>query len=884
MDYENNSDDDERGLAPSSGKGEESAPSDNSDVSDEEMVNTMLLASEEEDRDPEDQYYSSDHPYNSELAYDEIANDESQTGDPYTTDQRYADEPCEDLDSREAVEKVIIEENHLNYSNHSYPIHLSPPNSRAGVDPGISKRPSRKYEAESGDNVSDISSSSGEEDESVDHLNISLKGQSQAGQARPDISGADLICNRSRVSGPTARTDFKNHPAMSTRLSNTGSAPSAYHKQPITSSYGFSAMYEDAASRRSASSGGSNPWRSSDVNIPIRASIRSNSRSDGTSNLSPYYEHTGGWLRLRPQNPGNFQYNSSNFTANRFRTQQNRNFSQYYSSSSARSMSIDEQHSSKSDNINDPMPMHLETDSTVPEEDKLNTIHSEDIRPSYQEDAEMGGRRSENLSAHEYHEVPNVINKGEGNGIDQNDHPSNQDNPENEFKHDLGATEESPPLRTSIISRSVGTGIDTQWASPDSKFERYACRVDQSQGDKSIEIPLFLFQRPHMRAFHYAWISFFIAFFTWFAISPLLPEIKNSLGLTHREIWMSNVFSSAGTVICRVIVGPLCDRFGARWVMALTLVISSIPVMATGLVNNAVELCILRLITGIAGSSFVTCQYWTSSMFSREIAGTANSLAAGWGNLGGGVTNIVMGSALFPLFKLIYGESGLQDDEDVSSRAWRTVCIAPAILSFSMAFFIIKYSDDSPKGNYMKLKRLGLMPKVEAVKALKEASRNYNTWILFIQYGMCFGIEVTMTAGAALYFSEEFKQSTESAAALASIFGWLNLFARGLGGFISDIMNVKLGMRGRLMWHIFLLILEGIFVLAFGYVRTLGSAICIMVCFSLFVQCAEVSLGVYFLIYEHGTNQMRLLTIYLPRFRDQRTVLFHMSALKLLVL
>ena len=347
---------------------------------------------------------------------------------------------------------------------------------------------------------------------------------------------------------------------------------------------------------------------------------------------------------------------------------------------------------------------------------------------------------------------------------------------------------------------------------------------------------------------------------------------------------MSNVFSSAGTVICRVIVGPLCDRFGARWVMALTLVISSIPVMATGLVNNAVELCILRLITGIAGSSFVTCQYWTSSMFSREIAGTANSLAAGWGNLGGGVTNIVMGSALFPLFKLIYGESGLQDDEDVSSRAWRTVCIAPAILSFSMAFFIIKYSDDSPKGNYMKLKRLGLMPKVEAVKALKEASRNYNTWILFIQYGMCFGIEVTMTAGAALYFSEEFKQSTESAAALASIFGWLNLFARGLGGFISDIMNVKLGMRGRLMWHIFLLILEGIFVLAFGYVRTMGGAICIMVCFSLFVQCAEVSLGVYFLIYEHGTNQMRLLTIYLPRFRDQRTVLFHMSALKLLVL
>lgn len=33
---------------------------------------------------------------------------------------------------------------------------------------------------------------------------------------------------------------------------------------------------------------------------------------------------------------------------------------------------------------------------------------------------------------------------------------------------------------------------------------------------------------------------------------------------------------------------------------------------------------------------------------------------------------------------------------------------------------------------------------------------------------------------AALYFKEEFELSTE--AAVASTFGWMNLFARGLGG------------------------------------------------------------------------------------------------------
>jgi NNP family nitrate/nitrite transporter-like MFS transporter len=39
------------------------------------------------------------------------------------------------------------------------------------------------------------------------------------------------------------------------------------------------------------------------------------------------------------------------------------------------------------------------------------------------------------------------------------------------------------------------------------------------------------------------------------------------------------------------------------------------------------------------------CQYWTNRMFTKEVGGTANALVDGWGNLGGGVTQLVMGSA-----------------------------------------------------------------------------------------------------------------------------------------------------------------------------------------------------------------------------------------------
>jgi NNP family nitrate/nitrite transporter-like MFS transporter len=69
----------------------------------------------------------------------------------------------------------------------------------------------------------------------------------------------------------------------------------------------------------------------------------------------------------------------------------------------------------------------------------------------------------------------------------------------------------------------------------------------------------------------------------------------------------------------------------------------------------------------------------------------------------------------------------------------------------------------------------------------------------------------------------------------------MNLFARGLGGFLSDKMNARCGMRGRLWAQTILLVGEGAMVLIFANTGTMGLAIFIMVIFSLFVQAAEGS-------------------------------------------
>ena len=365
------------------------------------------------------------------------------------------------------------------------------------------------------------------------------------------------------------------------------------------------------------------------------------------------------------------------------------------------------------------------------------------------------------------------------------------------------------------------------------KYSEYALAIDDQQDDKAVEIKLCSLAKPHMMAFHCSWWGFFVAFFIWFAISPLLSEIQGDLGITEQDIWSSSIASVAATIFMRVLLGPACDKYGARIPMAVVLVLCSIPTACTGFVQSAAGLIILRSFIGCAGGTFVMCQYWTANMFAKEVVGTANALVGGWGNLGGGVTQLVVGAGLFPLFKIFYDGN--------SEKAWRTVSVIPAILAIVTGYIIYKVSDDCPKGNYVDLKRHGSMKERSATSFFRQGFCNINTWILCIQYACCFGTELTMNNAAALYFKKEFDLTTETAAATASIFGWLNLFARGLGGYCSDKSNAYCGMRGRLWVQTFCLVAEGALVLVFAQTNTLAGAILVMVFFSLFVQAAEGS-------------------------------------------
>lgn len=142
------------------------------------------------------------------------------------------------------------------------------------------------------------------------------------------------------------------------------------------------------------------------------------------------------------------------------------------------------------------------------------------------------------------------------------------------------------------------------------KYQTYHIKVDPEQDDKATEIKLCSFARPHMRAFHCSWWNFFIAFFIWFSIAPLLSEVRKSLQISKADIWSSSIASVAGTIILRFALGPMCDKYGARVLFTVILVAASIPTALTGLVNSTGGLIALRFFIGCAGSCFVMCQYW----------------------------------------------------------------------------------------------------------------------------------------------------------------------------------------------------------------------------------------------------------------------------------
>jgi len=398
-----------------------------------------------------------------------------------------------------------------------------------------------------------------------------------------------------------------------------------------------------------------------------------------------------------------------------------------------------------------------------------------------------------------------------------------------------------------------------------------------------------------IRMLHYTWIAFFITFFLWFNMAPLASTMLERLDwMTPEHIKILAICNVALTIPARIVVGSLIDRYGPRKIFSGLLMVMSIPVFFFAFGNTFMQLLVSRLILSSIGAGFVIGIRLVADWFPPKMVGRAEGFYAGWGNFGSAFAAMTLPWIALELFKsyedgwryalaingvvsFVYGIIyykvakdvpagkkfvGVKKTQPFIATSWFDL-IQLVIWSFPLVGALgalawrlsnVSLSDTgepfiSEEILYMIWGILLLVffahigktlqvnvPLLKKGFAEKEKYSFSSVAALNTTYFANFGAELAVVSMLPVFFESTFSISPTMAGMVAASFAVVNLFARPIGGVLSD----ALGNRKRTM----LIYMCGITLgfLAMGFINAawpLWVAIAVTILCSLFVQGAE---------------------------------------------
>jgi len=361
----------------------------------------------------------------------------------------------------------------------------------------------------------------------------------------------------------------------------------------------------------------------------------------------------------------------------------------------------------------------------------------------------------------------------------------------------------------------------------------------QSGADR---LNLLNFGKANIRTLHFTWFAFFMTFVVWLGLGPMMPFIKEALSLNDQQAKVLLILNVAMTIPARIIVGMLVDKFGPRILFSAILILGGLISIAFSWGNSYETLAILRFLSGFIGAGFVVGIRMIGEWFPAKQTGLAQGIYGGWGNFGsagaavtlpfiaasiGGDDGWRYAITFASIAAIVYGvfyylvarntpkgstyfkpaKTGAMEVTSGTDLVLYILMNIPLFLALALLTWKLSPNNMGLIGDSTALiiyLALALIYAVQVWKiwhvnshVLKEsvpAMQQYKfkqVAILDWAYLVTFGTELAVVSMLAMFYVEWFDIPKVSAALLAGIYPFINLFARPGGGWISDIIGRK---------------------------------------------------------------------------------------------